>query len=77
MTGGYWFRPKRFGYGTGLPSNWKGWALLGVLLGGIIGGNYLIRHFLPRGDWSLALMAGTVFFILPLVALAMYKTGVD
>jgi len=24
-----WFRPKRFGYGA-TPTNWKGWALVGV-----------------------------------------------
>jgi hypothetical protein len=22
-----WFTPKRFGYGTGLPISWQGWAL--------------------------------------------------
>ena len=24
----YWFEPKRFGYGAGLPTAWQGWALL-------------------------------------------------
>ena len=23
-----WFRPKRYGYGSGLPISWQGWALL-------------------------------------------------
>ena len=23
-----WFAPKRYGYGTGLPITWQGWALL-------------------------------------------------
>jgi hypothetical protein len=23
-----WFRPKRFGYGAGLPLCWQGWALM-------------------------------------------------
>lgn len=22
-----WFRPKRYGYGAGLPISWEGWAL--------------------------------------------------
>ncbi|MGN6515863.1 MAG: hypothetical protein ACTHLR_08480 [Rhizomicrobium sp.] len=77
MAGGYWFRPRRFGYGAGMPSNWKGWALLVVLVGGIFGGKYVIQLFLPRADWGLALIGGTVFFILPMVVLAMYKTGAD
>lgn len=25
---GWWFAPKRFGYGAGLPIAWQGWALL-------------------------------------------------
>ena len=24
----YWFRPKRYGYGAGLPLKWQGWALV-------------------------------------------------
>ena len=26
----YWFKPKKLGYGAGLPIHWKGWVLLGV-----------------------------------------------
>jgi len=29
-SGDYWFAPKRFGYGSGLPIAWQGWALLGA-----------------------------------------------
>lgn len=25
---GDWFRPKRYGYGSGLPIAWQGWAVL-------------------------------------------------
>ncbi len=25
-----WFRPKRFGYGAGLPIRWQGWALIAI-----------------------------------------------
>ncbi len=31
MTGDKWFRPKRFGYGA-TPTNWKGWAFVGVFI---------------------------------------------
>ena len=28
-----WFAPKRYGYGTGLPISWQGWALtIGFIL---------------------------------------------
>jgi hypothetical protein len=26
-----WFAPKRFGYGAGLPLNWQGWLVLGLV----------------------------------------------
>ena len=29
---GAWFAPKRYGYGSGLPIAWQGWALLGGYL---------------------------------------------
>lgn len=28
--GDYWFAPKRYGYGSGLPTAWQGWALIGA-----------------------------------------------
>ena len=28
-----WFEPKRFGYGSGLPVRWQGWALLAGVIG--------------------------------------------
>jgi hypothetical protein len=34
---GPWFRPKRFGYGAGLPFKWQGWVLLFAHMGFICG----------------------------------------
>ena len=31
-----WFAPKRFGYGTGLPVAWQGWAVLAVFFGALM-----------------------------------------
>lgn len=28
MSDGNWFAPKRFGYGSGVPIAWQGWAVL-------------------------------------------------
>ena len=29
----YWFRPKKYGIGAGLPISWEGWALLAGYFG--------------------------------------------
>lgn len=29
----YWFRRKRYGYGWGFPSNWRGWLCYGLYIG--------------------------------------------
>jgi hypothetical protein len=29
MIGGYWFKPKKFGYGA-TPTTWQGWAVIGL-----------------------------------------------
>ena len=74
MDNYYWFRQKYWGYGTGLPLNWKGWAHLFVLLAGVLGGIYLIQHGLPARDRATALIVLAVFFVGPMVLLAWRKT---
>ena len=32
----YWFRPKRYGLGAGLPIHWKGWLLLALWIIAIV-----------------------------------------
>ena len=34
---GYWFAPKKLGYGSGWPIAWQGWALLAVHLAIVMG----------------------------------------
>ena len=34
---GYWFEPKKLGYGAGLPVAWQGWVLLAFYTGVIAG----------------------------------------
>ena len=38
-----WFRPKRHGYGTGLPIAWQGWVMLLVHIALITGVTVLLR----------------------------------
>ena len=33
----YWFAPKRYGYGTGLPISWQGWLATALMLGIVFG----------------------------------------
>ncbi|WP_282949278.1 MULTISPECIES: hypothetical protein [unclassified Sphingopyxis] len=39
-----WFRPKRRGYGTGLPIAWQGWVMLLVHIALITGVTVLLRE---------------------------------
>ena len=31
-----WFAPKRYGYGSGLPVSWQGWAVLAGFLSAVV-----------------------------------------
>jgi hypothetical protein len=70
----YWFRARDYGYGVGLPLNWKGWALLAALICAMLGGQYLIQRLLPQHDWAIAVVLAVIFVIAPLVWLAWRKT---
>jgi hypothetical protein len=71
MTG-HWFIPKTYGYGA-TPANWKGWAVLGLFMAGLIGGSYLLLAWQPssgtgpgalrNGVWAVANSMLTVGFI--------------
>ena len=39
-----WFAAKRYGYGTGLPITWQGWAALLGYFAVIIAATFLIRY---------------------------------
>jgi len=47
MSDDDWFAPKRFGYGTGNPIAWQGWAVLGAYVAGlaVAGFSLLPRHW--------------------------------
>jgi hypothetical protein len=61
----YWFAPKRYGYGSGLPISWQGWVTCGLIMAGclVIGWGY--------GFNSPEAKLGTAAFLLislPLIA---------
>lgn len=54
-----WFRPKRRGYGTGMPVAWQGWAMLAAHIALIAGPAVLLqgRPVLATGAVILAALA--------------------
>lgn len=40
----FWFRPKRYGYGAGLPLCWQGWAMIGAHIALIVLVLPLLKH---------------------------------
>lgn len=41
---GAWFAPKAFGYGSGLPIRWQGWALVAAHIALILPGVVLLQR---------------------------------
>jgi hypothetical protein len=48
---GYWFRPKRYGYGA-TPVTWQGWAVIGISILAIGAAALLILHHNARSTWA-------------------------
>jgi hypothetical protein len=63
-----WFAPKRYGYGSGLPIAWQGWALLaGYILAISVASLLIARHPLV---YAAIMLAATMLVI----AVAAVKT---
>lgn len=65
-----WFRPKTYGYGTGLPISWEGWALLVAFVGAIALGTHLAITYLTGDVRRVAVFAAVVAplaIVLPII----------
>lgn len=60
-----WFRPKRYGYGAGLPIAWQGWFLLAVHVGLILG---LALLFQDRPLAMVVIVVAAALLPMPLYA---------
>jgi len=61
---GDWFAPKRFGYGSGAPIAWQGWAVLaGYILVLTIAGLTLLPHHWSLWATVIAIATATLSFI--------------
>lgn len=70
----YWFRPKRRGFGIGIPLNWKGWALYIAYLAAILAIPSAFQWYLGYpGTWWLRTLA-IVLVSIPFVWVAWKKT---
>ena len=56
-TDGKWFAEKRFGYGSGLPLAWQGWAALGSYLAAIL----LLGWLVEAGSVAVKIVAILLF----------------
>lgn len=64
-----WFAPKRYGYGSGLPIRWQGWAVLGVYLAIVAAAAALLAPLNPIVFGAVLVIATAV-----LVAICAAKT---
>jgi hypothetical protein len=64
----YWFAPKRYGYGTGLPISWQGWVATALMIGAAFG---LVTAF---GDRPTQLIASLVPVTLVFIIICARKT---
>jgi hypothetical protein len=69
----YWFRQKRFGYGS-TPNTWQGWALTILVLLLILALVFLGPSIRDDASRALWMALGIVLIILPFAAIARLKT---
>lgn len=60
---GFWFAPKRFGIGSGLPVAWQGWAATAAYLMVIAGSALLARTELVASI-AVTLVATAIFAVI-------------
>ncbi|WP_209348914.1 hypothetical protein [Pontixanthobacter sp. CEM42] len=69
---GYWFAPKKLGYGSGLPIAWQGWVLLIGYLALTIGLALFAERFGEMG--VIVVVAGISLFTIPFLIIVKRRT---
>lgn len=59
----YWFAPKHFGFGSGLPIAWQGWAAVATFLL-VIAGSALFARTNTAASIAVTLLATLVFSVI-------------
>ena len=70
----FWFRPKRHGFGAGLPIHWKGWVALGLYVGAVIAMPWVNVALLGFPDAFLYRLVGVAVLSVPFFYIAWKKT---
>ena len=66
-----WFAPKRYGYGTGLPIAWQGWALLAALVAIVLGAVPLAA----KSTLAYILVAGAAMLVFAIICARKTRGG--
>ena len=69
-----WFHAKRFGYGAGLPLNWKGWVFLIAFMVLLVIGNFVVEKYVPAGVRTLVRIVASVLLVVPMLWIVKSKT---
>jgi hypothetical protein len=69
---GYWFAPKRYGFGAGLPIAWQGWVVLGTYVA-LVSGFAVLGESNHRLGLTVAL-PGIVLATVVLILIAHKRT---
>lgn len=59
-----WFAPKRYGYGSGLPISWQGWAVLLGYLAIVLGLALTVRKHEPLQFIAIVIPLTAVFAVI-------------
>jgi len=59
----YWFEPKRYGYGAGLPRTWQAWVLTAGYSLTVVASAYLILPLSLVGFLAIMLSATTILLV--------------
>lgn len=70
-----WFAPKRYGYGTGAPITWEGWAVFVGFFAATFLLMYLSHQLFAKGVATTVELCGIVLLIAVFVAIARAKTA--
>ena len=69
-----WFKPKRFGYGSGLPCSWEGWALLLGLLAALPLSRVVVDALAPAGAAAVIWFVFVTALVIAFAAIARAHT---
>ena len=70
----FWFRPKRYGYGSGLPISWEGWVVLAGFFACIGLLEYLCLAVVDPREGAPWMFGGVAVLVVALVLICRAKT---